>query len=276
MAEAAVVIHGITCRYDAIPALDGVSLEIPRGGFAGVVGPNGSGKTTLLRAINALVAPEGGSVLVLGSEVASLTMRQIAASIAVLPQHSAGGFGFAVHDIVAMGRWPHLSVLGRESERDTAAVREAMERTRVWSLRARRVDDLSGGERQRVLLARALAQTPQVLLLDEPTAHLDIRYQLEMMDLIAGLNAEGLTVVAALHDLNLAAMYCRELILLQEGRVAAVGAPQDVLTPSRLRDVYGADVEVRIHPATGHPVITLLGPHRADRTAEGLPWGGEK
>lgn len=268
MADAALIIHDISCRYDAVPALDGVTLEIPRAGFVGIVGPNGSGKTTLLRAINALVTPERGSVQVLGMDVASLTLRQIASSIAVLPQQSAGGFGFTVHEIVAMGRSPHLPALGGEGERDAAVVREAMERTQIWSLRGRRLDDLSGGEHQRVLLARALAQTPQVLLLDEPTAHLDIRYQLEMMDLIAGLNADGITVVAALHDLNLAAMYCRQMILLHEGRVVAMGVPAEVLTLPRLRDVYGAEVEVRIHPATGIPVITLL-PRRALSVAEG-------
>lgn len=259
MAQAAVVVQDITCSYEAIPALDGVSLEIGRGEFAGVVGPNGSGKTTLLRAINALVAPGRGTVLLGGSDVAGLSARQVAAAVAVVPQQPHNGFGFTAFDIVMMGRAPHLPVLARERPADLAVVREAMERTRTWHLRHRPIDGLSGGERQRVLLARALAQTPEVLLLDEPTAHLDIRYQLEVMDLVARLNADGLTVIAALHDLNLASMYCRRLVLLREGRVAALGTPADVLTPARLYEVYGAAVDVRPHPITGRPVVTVLG-----------------
>jgi iron complex transport system ATP-binding protein len=200
--------------------------------------------------------------------VSGLTTRQIAARVAAVPQHSHNGFGFTVFDIVLMGRAPHLTPLAREGEADLAVAREAMERTRTWHLRHRRVEELSGGERQRVLLARALAQTPEVLLLDEPTAHLDIRYQVEMMTLIAGLNDAGLTVIAALHDLNLASMFCARLILLDRGRVAGLGSPAEVLTAERVREVYGAEVEVRAHPVTGRPVVTVLG--------QGVPTTGEK
>lgn len=259
MAQAVVVVQDIACSYDAIPALDGVSLRLARGEFVGLVGPNGSGKTTLLRAINALVAPARGTVLLGGADVAGLSARQVAATVAVVPQQPHGGFGFTVVDIVTMGRGPHLPLLARERAADHAVVREALERTRTWHLRHRPIDGLSGGERQRVLLARALAQTPEVLLLDEPTAHLDIRFQLEVMDLVARLNADGLTIIAALHDLNLASMYCRRLVLLHEGRIAALGTPSEVLTPARLQEVYGAAVEVRPHPITGRPVVTVLG-----------------
>lgn len=267
MGQAAVVVQGIACRYDSIPALDGVSLQIPQGEFAGVVGPNGSGKTTLLRAIHALVSPERGTVLLRGADAAGLTARQVASMVAMVAQQPHHGFGFSVQDIVMMGRYPHLPLFAAESEADVAVVRDAMERTRTWHLRSRPVDGLSGGERQRVLLARALAQAPEVLLLDEPTAHLDIRYQLDMMELIAGLNARGLTVIAALHDLNLASMFCRVMVLLHEGHVAGMGAPAEVLTPARLRDVYGAEVEVRTHPVTGRPLVTVLG---------GVGYAGEK
>lgn len=259
MGQAAVVVQGIACRYDSIPALDGVSLQIAKGEFAGVVGPNGSGKTTLLRVIHSLIAPERGMVWLRGTDVAGLTPRQVASVVATVPQQPQHGFGFSVQDIVMMGRFPHIPLFATESKADIEVVREAMERTRTWHLRARPVDELSGGERQRVLLARALAQAPEVLLLDEPTAHLDIRYQLEMMELIAGLNTEGLTVIAALHDLNLASMFCRLLVLLHEGGIAAVGTPGEVLTPERLRSVYGAEVEVRTHPVTGRPLVTVLG-----------------
>lgn len=259
MGQAAVVVQGVACRYDSIPALDGISLEIPAGEFAGLVGPNGSGKTTLLRLIHSLISPERGVVLLRGTDVAALAPRQVASIVATVPQQPQHGVGFSVQDIVMMGRFPHIPLLAGERPADRAAAREAMERTRTWHLRARRIDGLSGGERQRVLLARALAQAVEVLLLDEPTAHLDIRYQLEMMELIAELNRQGLTVIAALHDLNLASMFARLLILLSEGRIAALGTPADVLTTPRLRDVYRAAVEVRPHPATGKPLVTLLG-----------------
>lgn len=259
MKQAEVVVQGVACRYDSIPALHGITLEIPAGEFAGVVGPNGSGKTTLLRVIHSLIRPERGVVLLRGTDAAGLTPRQVASIVATVPQQPQDGFGFSVQDIVMMGRFPHIPLLAGETQADKATARGAMERTRTWHLRARRVDELSGGERQRVLLARALAQTPEVLLLDEPTAHLDIRYQLEMMELIADLNRQGLTVIAALHDLNLASMFSRLLILLSEGHIASMGTPEEVLTRERLRDVYRADVELRPHPVTGKPLVTVLG-----------------
>lgn len=271
MSWAAVSVEGIVCRYGAIPALDGVTLQIARGEFAGIVGPNGSGKTTLLRVINALLIPERGAVWLEGRQVAALSPRLVAATVAVVPQQSRGGFGFTAHEIVLMGRSPHLPPLAAEGSRDLAIVREAMERTRTWHLRGRPVDELSGGERQRVLLARALAQDPRVLLLDEPTAHLDISYQVEMMDLVRGLVGEGLTTVAALHDLNLAAMYCDRLVLLDRGRIAAMGTPAEVLTPERLQAVYGAVVTVHPHPASGRPHLIVIGRSRA---MEAAPAGG--
>lgn len=257
--SAAVALRDVACRYDAVPALEGVSLEVAPGEFIGIVGPNGSGKTTLLRAIAGLIGPERGAVLLDGAPVASLTPRQIAARVASVPQRGGDGFGFTVFELVLMGRAPHLAALAPEGRSDLAAAREAMERTRTWHLRHRRADELSGGEHQRVLVARALAQAPRVLLLDEPTAHLDIRHQLEVMSLAAGLNRSGLTVIAALHDLNLAAMFCPHLVLLDRGRVAGSGAPVEILTRERIAAVYGVDVDVRPHPITGRPVVTVLG-----------------
>ena len=256
--HAAVRVAGISCRYDAVPALYDVTLEIDSGEVVGIVGPNGSGKTTLLRAIHGLLVPVQGSVLLTGRDLRTLRAREIAATVGSVPQHSRDGFGFTVYEVVMMGRYPHQRPLASESPEDTSSVRRALERTRTWHLRRRSADALSGGERQRVLLARALAQDPRVLLLDEPTAHLDIRFQLEMMDLIAGLGAGRLTVIAALHDLNLAAMYCGRLVLLAEGRIAAMGTPGEVLDATRLRAVYGADVAVHPHPITGRPSVTIL------------------
>ena len=260
MSDAAVRVRvaGVTCRYDAIPALTDVTLDVGAGEMVGVVGPNGSGKTTLLRAIHGLLVPVRGSVLLEGKSLRDLGAREIAAAVAAVPQHSGDGFGFTVREIVMMGRYPHQRPLEGERPADVAAVRSALERTHTWHLRERLLEALSGGERQRVLLARALAQDPRVLLLDEPTAHLDLRFQLEMMDLIAEFGRGGLSVIAALHDLNLAAMYCPRLVLLAGGRIVAVGPAGDVLIPERLRAIYGAEVAVQPHPVTGRPSLTVL------------------
>jgi len=256
--QAAVRVAGISCRYDAIPALWDVTLDVAPGEMVGIVGPNGSGKTTLLRAIHGLLAPVQGSVLLEGRDLRALSARVIASVVGSVPQHGRDGFGFTVYEVVMMGRYPHQRLLAGERPEDAAVVRAALERTRTWDVRHRPLEALSGGERQRVLLARALAQEPRVLLLDEPTAHLDIRFQLEMMDLLAGLAAGGVAVVAALHDLNLAAMYCARIVLLAEGRIAAMGAPADVLEAARLRAVYGAEVAIHAHPVTGRPAVTIL------------------
>ena len=257
-AHAAVRVAGLSCQYDAVPALHDVTLDVAPGEVVGVVGPNGSGKTTLLRAIHGLLTPVRGSVLLDDRDVRTLTAREIASTVGSVPQHSRDGFGFTVFEIVMMGRYPRQHPLAGEKPEDLAIVRSVLERTRTWHLRRRPVDGLSGGERQRVLLARALAQDPRVLLLDEPTAHLDIRFQLEMMDLIVEIGTGRLTVIAALHDLNLAAMYCARLVMLAEGRIAAMGSAAEVLDPSQLRAVYGADVAVAPHPETGRPTVTLL------------------
>jgi iron complex transport system ATP-binding protein len=248
----------VTCRYGTIPALEDVTLDVGTGEMVGVVGPNGSGKTTLLRTVHGLLAPVQGSVLLEGRELRDLGAREIASAVGAVPQHSRDGLGFTVREVVMMGRYPHQRPLSGDTLADAAAVRSALERTRTWHLRDRLLEALSGGERQRVVLARALAQDPRVLLLDEPTAHLDLRFQLEMMDLIADLSRGGLTVIAALHDLNLAAMYCPRLVLLAEGRIAALGPAGDVLLPDRLRAVYGAEVAVQVHPLTGRPSVTVL------------------
>lgn len=260
--EAGVIldVHDVTCAYDAIPALDGVTVDVHAGVMLGVVGPNGSGKTTLLRVLDGLLRPTHGAARLDGGDLLTVSRKAVAKTIGVVPQASSPAGGFTALEIVAMGRAPHMHPLAPESAGDEVAVRHAMERTDTWQLRHRPIDTLSGGERQRVLLARALAQTPRVLLLDEPTAHLDLRYQLEIMALVHALTREGLAVVAAIHDLNLAAQFCDHMVVLNRGRIAAVGTPAEVLTAATLLTVYGTEVIVEHHPATGRPHIVPLRP----------------
>jgi iron complex transport system ATP-binding protein len=255
MPEAVIVVDGLVCRYAAIPALDGVSLSVSAREMCGVIGPNGSGKTTLLRAIDGLISPERGVVLLEGRAVGMMSSRQIAALIGVVPQRAGTGFGFTVREMVAMGRSPHLAPLSMETGRDALIVGDAMGRTGMLHLADRPIDSLSGGEFQRVLIARALAQEPRVLLLDEPTAHLDLRYQREIMGLLSTLCRSGLALIAALHDVNLAAEYCDRLVLLSGGRIAAMGTPAEVLEELTLEQVFEIPVRVGTQPGSGRPYV---------------------
>jgi iron complex transport system ATP-binding protein len=259
MGLATIEVGGLGCRYEAIPALENVTLSVTAREIVGVVGPNGSGKTTLLRALDGLLRPVQGAVLLDGRDVQTMRPVEVAASVGVVPQQSAPAFGFTAYQLVAMGRTPHLRPLSGERAEDRAIVRQAMERTDTWHLRDRIGDSLSGGERQRILLARALAQTPRVLLLDEPTAHLDLRYQVEIMELVHSLARDGLAVVTAIHDLNLASQYCDRLVVLDRGRIVAAGAPAQVVTPEMVKAIYGTEVMVEPHPTTGRPHVVLLG-----------------
>lgn len=256
---AAIALSGVTVRFAAMTALDGVTFHVEPGGFVGLIGPNGAGKTTLLRAIAGVLPPAAGGVVIEGRAVAALPVRERARLVASVPQVEGPPHGFTVQEAVLMGRTPHLRRLGPVGPSDHERAAAAMRRTRIDHMRERLVETLSGGERQRMLIARALAQDARILLLDEPTAHLDIAVQLEIMDLLDELNRAGPTLLAALHDLNLAAMYCRDLILLEQGRIAAMGPPAQVLTAEMLQRVYGAAVLVRPHPTTGRPHVTVVG-----------------
>ena len=195
--QAAVRVAGISCRYDAVPALHDVTLDVASGEIVGIVGPNGSGKTTLLRAIHGLLVPVQGSVLLEGRDLRTFRTREIAAMVGSVPQHSRDGFGFTVSEVVMMGRYPHQRPLAGESPEDTAIVRSALERTRTWHLRRRPVDALSGGERQRVFIARALASEPDVLILDEPTVGVDIGAQKTFYEFLASRPEPGGNVLRA-------------------------------------------------------------------------------
>lgn len=221
--------------------LHGIDFTAGDRSLVGVIGPNGSGKSTLLKCIYRVLKPSEGAVFVDGQPLSEYRVRDSAKKIAVLAQHNFYNFEFTVQDVVLMGRAPHKRALERDSAADFKIVHEAMERVGVASLRDRLFSTLSGGEQQRVLLARALAQQTPCLILDEPTNHLDIKYQLELLDLVRSLDR---TVIAAIHDLNIAAMYCDTIFVMQSGRIVAAGAPRDVLTRSLIRSVYEVDADV--------------------------------
>jgi len=268
--------RNLQIQYDSavLPALAQLSLEVRPGELLGVIGPNGSGKSTLIRALSRALRPSGGVALLDGQDLyQSLSARDAAQTVAVLPQDTAVSLDFTVREIARMGRAPHLPrrPFATETVQDEQIVADALEMAGVATLAERRVTTLSGGERQRVLLARALAQQPEIILLDEPTAHLDLRHQTEVLELARNLaHQHGKAVLAVLHDVNLAAAYSDQLVLLNAGRIAAQGTPEEVLTAENLQSVYGARVWIRRHPVSGRPLVLSLPevvPLRADESA---------
>ncbi|MDN5366122.1 MAG: cobalamin transport system ATP-binding protein [Thermacetogenium sp.] len=252
-------IHGVEFRYGARQALRGISLDVPPGSFLGIIGPNAAGKSTLLKTIAATLRPTRGVVYYRGERLDKISRRDYARDVSVVPQETEAHFPFSVLEVVLMGRHPYLGRFSGESEEDLRIARRAMEAANCWHLRDRSILELSGGERQRVVLARALAQNPQVILLDEPVAHLDLNAQLEVLNLLKEMNDKlGVTVIGVFHDLNLAAQYSDRLIVLREGKVYAAGTPDEVLTPEIIKEVYSADVLVIRHPLTGAPQVVLL------------------
>ena len=242
--------EGITFAYGAEPVLSGVSFAAGAGEVVGIFGPNGSGKTTLLRCLAGSLVPQEGQTTLDGRPVASYSLRELARRLAVVPQDVPADLAFTALEVVLFGRYPHLGFLGEESERDAQVARDAMATTECWRMRQRPFRELSGGERQRVVLARALAQEPAVLLLDEPTTHLDIGHQIALYELTGTLaKTRGLCVVMVCHDLFLAPAYAGRAVLLHEGRCVADGPPCDVLTPEALRRVFGVQRLPRLSPS---------------------------
>lgn len=256
-------IKGVSFSYFNGLVLRDLTLTIRPGEIAGVLGPNGSGKSTLLRLAGGLLRCQRGEVRLNGSNLKDMSRKSIARHLAIVPQQFHISFAFTVEEIVTLGRIPFLRPFAEEVDSDWRLVNEAMELVGISHLRARRFNELSGGERQKAVLAMALAQEPKLLLLDEPTAHLDITHQVEILELVRRLNLErGLTVLAAIHDLNLASLYFNRLILLKEGRLLADGAPAEVLTEPIINEVFSAAVKVEPHPATGVPHIVIMPRHR--------------
>ncbi|MEL7976068.1 putative F420-0 ABC transporter ATP-binding protein [Isoptericola sp. F-RaC21] len=242
--------------------LDGVDVTAPAGAVTGLLGPNGSGKSTLLRVLAGVQPPSGGDddgarVGFAGTDLLALPRRRRARTLALVEQEAATDLPVTVLDAVLLGRIPHRSLLAGDSAEDRAAARRALEAVGATHLADREVTTLSGGERQRVHMARALAQEPALILLDEPTNHLDIAAQLDALRILRELADAGVTVLAALHDLQLAAQHCDHVVLLSGGRVVAAGDVNDVLVPDVLDPVYGVRTEVLTHPRTGRPVLTF-------------------
>jgi cobalamin transport system ATP-binding protein len=245
--------------YQRQKIIENISLSFDKGQFIGLIGPNGAGKSTLLKLLMGLMDPGEGEVQLEGYPLGRYTRRDIAQKISLVPQDVSIGYAFSVREIVAMGRNPHLGSFQPESERDIELIQQALEKTDLLPMADRRVDQLSGGERQRVFIARALAQEAPILLMDEPTASLDLCHQLEILTLVRSLTEEGHLAIAAIHDLDMASRFCHRLILISEGRIAADGPPEQVLTRDNLYAHFSIEARVEREPLNGQNIrVTAL------------------
>ncbi len=270
---AAIDARGLSYSVEAKTLLDRVDVRAERGQFVGLIGPNGAGKSTLLRVLSSVLRHQEGAVRLEGTDLKSLSAKDAAAILALVPQIAPYTQGFTAFELVLMGRYPHLGRFHVEGTADNRIARDAMRLTETEQFTARTLDTLSGGERQRVFLARALAQQPRILLLDEPTSNLDVLHQLKILGLIRQLVADGLTAIAAIHDLNLAARYCDRLVLLSNGRMLIDGPPEVVLSPETIESAFGVRSAVYRDPVTGSLAISLIGP--ADESQAGPDLRGD-
>jgi len=246
-------------RPTAQPVLRGIDLRLDPGEMVALIGPNGAGKSTLLRLAGGLLRPSAGRAGLLDRDLQTMRPREVARQVAVVPQEGPIPVGLVVREMVALGRTPYARLLLGPTAHDRATVDWALAAAGVEGLADRFVEELSGGERQRVILARALAQEPQLLLLDEPTANLDLHHQVAMLELVRGLTRErGLAVLAAVHDLQLAALYCDRVALMHAGRIVSQGAPEAVLTEPLLLEAFGQRVVLSAHPTHGVPLVALV------------------
>ncbi len=251
-------VQNVSLGYSRQEILRDVSFQVLPGEMVGLIGPNGSGKSTIIRALTRVISPYQGRVLLDGKDIASISRQELARMLGVVPQMPLLPSAFTAFEVVLMGRNPHLGLFQYESQRELDITWQAMEQTMTRHLAMRRVGELSGGEIQCLLIARVLAQETSAILLDEPTASLDIGRQTEILNLIKTLCLEqNRTVLAALHDLNLASQYCDRLVLINNGRIHAQGTPSEVITPQNIKEVYGAEGCVYRHPANGLPAVLI-------------------
>ncbi len=245
-------------KYNKVNILDGVDIDVNKGEILGILGPNGCGKTTILKNLNKNLSPSEGCVLLNGTNLEELSKKGIAKEIAVVPQTNEVHFAFTVRDIVAMGRMPFQSMMGGNSSEDEKIVDEAIRRTGLSKYADRHINTMSGGERQRVIIARAIAQTPKIILMDEPTLHLDISMQFDALNLIHKLSKEnGMTVVIVSHDLTMVARYCDRIVMLHNHKVFAQGTPKEVLTAENMREVFNVDAELIFDEKIGKYSVLL-------------------
>ncbi|MFD7666498.1 ABC transporter ATP-binding protein [Streptomyces sp. NPDC059788] len=256
--------------YDGRQVVDGLTFEVPPGEVTMVVGPNGCGKSTLLRALARLLRPASGTVCLDGQNIHTMSTRQVAAVLGILPQSPVAPDGIRVGELVGQGRHPHQGWLRRWGAEDDDAVAQALLATDTLELAERPVDELSGGQRQRVWIAMALAQRTGLLLLDEPTTFLDVPHQVEVLDLLTDLNRkDGTTVVAVLHDLNLACRYAGHIVVMNDGAIVAEGAPSRIVTEDLMRTVFGMDCRIIPDPVSDTPLIVPIGRHYCTATSAG-------
>ncbi|KXG75305.1 Iron(3+)-hydroxamate import ATP-binding protein FhuC [Fervidicola ferrireducens] len=253
-------VKNLAYSYKKRKVLEDICLEISAGQFIGILGPNGSGKTTLLNNINRWLKPQKGMIFIEGQNIEHMSTKILAQNVATVPQETSLDLGFTVEEVVMMGRNPYLRTFERESSEDLAVVESCMKSVGIWELKDRLIGELSGGEKQRVLIARALAQQPKVLLLDEPISHLDINYKWEILELLRKLSRNlEIIVIAALHDINLASIFCDKLVLLKNGKIFKVGSPHEVLTEENLKEVFNVNLKIRTG-SYGRPIITFPQP----------------
>jgi iron complex transport system ATP-binding protein len=257
--EPVLTLKNVSFNYGGAWALRGIDFQAHGGEIAGILGPNGSGKTTLLKIMDGILIPQQGEVLVRGKSLLSLRRAEIAKEIAMVSQETHFRFEFSVLEVVLMGRFPHLGRLQFEGDRDMKVALSALEATHTRELAGRSIHRISGGEKQRVLIARALAQEPKVILLDEPTSFLDLKYKREIFQLISSLSVDkGLAVIMVTHDVDLTAQYCHRLVLLKSGEIFRAGDPASVITSANIQAVYECPVVVDSNPVTGKPRVNLI------------------
>ncbi len=256
---AAIEVNNLVCRYDKQTVVDRISFSVKKGEFYIIIGPNGSGKSTLMGAIAGLVGTTRGEVRIKNRPLTTFTQKDLARTIAIVRQQASVDFPFSVSQVVMMGRTPHQGLLGLENEADVAAVREALAFTDLQGLADRKINQLSGGECQRVFIARAICQDPEIMLLDEPTAALDLAHQTRIMDLMEKLKTERKTTIVMIsHDINLASLYADTLLLLKEGQIVKSGSPDEVLVYDILESAYNCNLLVDTNPVKERPRITLV------------------
>lgn len=255
-------VKDVSVGYGERTVLDTLNVDIKRGAVTSIVGPNGCGKSTLLRTMSRLLNPTKGEIVLDGKSIHDIPTRKLATQLGLLPQTPIAPDGIVVADLVGRGRTPHQGILGRWSQQDYDIVAEALEITGISDLAERSIDELSGGQRQRVWIAMALAQRTDTLLLDEPTTYLDVKHQLDVLDLLTELNRDrGTTIVMVLHDLNLAARYSDELVAVSGGKVFAHGHPREVITKENVKSVFGIDSVIITDPVSDQPAVMPIGRH---------------